>query len=191
MGKNTVATIGFVLALCITFQAMGEEEKGNGKGGCRDEIRKLCPDAKPGDGNMRECIQKHESSLSAACREKIKEKMEHAKEHKPCLEDALRLCKGIDPGEGRIMHCLREHESSLSSACKEKMQEGRKHNPCMEDMERLCKGVEQGEGRIMHCMREHEQSVSSACKEFMHKRKEHMEGKMGDGEKRQDKGRQE
>lgn len=191
MEKNTVAAIGFFLALCIPFQAMGEEEKGDGKGGCRDEIRKLCPDAKPGDGHMRECIQKHESSLSAACREKIKEKMEHAKEHKPCVEDAERLCKGVEPGEGRIMHCLREHESGLSSACKEKMQEGRKHNPCMEDMERLCKDAKSGEDGKRHCMREHEQSVSPACKGFMHERKEPMEGKMGRGEKRQDKAPQE
>ena len=35
---------------------------------CGDDIKKLCPDAKPGEG-LAQCLQQNESKLSQACKD--------------------------------------------------------------------------------------------------------------------------
>jgi hypothetical protein len=91
-------------------------------GPCAEEARRLCPDAKPGSGELRECMKKHEAEVSAACREnaaKAKARAHQAKD--ACAPDVERLCKGVKPGEGRVVGCLRKNEAQLSEACRATM----------------------------------------------------------------------
>jgi hypothetical protein len=101
-------------------------------GPCAEDARRLCPKAKPGSGELRDCMKKHESELSAACRENIakgKAKVQEAKD--ACAADVEKFCKGVKPGEGRVVGCLRKNEAQLSEACRAtlKNKEKPKHPP--------------------------------------------------------------
>ncbi|KAF0127219.1 MAG: hypothetical protein FD189_428 [Elusimicrobia bacterium] len=53
--------------------------RGEGKGVCAEDIQKLCKDVKPGEGRMRDCLQKNIKKLSEECQtrqEKVKERLE-------------------------------------------------------------------------------------------------------------------
>ena len=89
---------------------------------CEEEIKRLCPDIKPGDGRIAECARQHAKEFSPQCQkkhqemEKHKQALEHAK--KACHDDVQKFCKDADPGEGRIVRCLEEHEKNLSEGCR-------------------------------------------------------------------------
>jgi len=51
---------------------------GAGKAACRADVEKLCPDAKPGGGEIRKCLHEHKDELSDAC----KQAMAHRREHR-------------------------------------------------------------------------------------------------------------
>ncbi|HBA59985.1 MAG TPA: hypothetical protein DCZ92_04030 [Elusimicrobia bacterium] len=66
-------------------------KRGRGKatamaaGACKDDARKLCEGIKPGQGRVRDCLQKNQDKLSEGCKtrqEKIKDRKEN-KEEKP------------------------------------------------------------------------------------------------------------
>jgi hypothetical protein len=40
---------------------------------CKDDSAKLCKGTKPGEGRILQCLKQHESELSAACKEQMKQ----------------------------------------------------------------------------------------------------------------------
>ena len=101
-----------------------------GTGPCSDDIAKFCPDVKPGGGAIMDCLEKHETELSAACREhevkmhgkrgERKEMVqEYAKLRKTCGVEMNKFCRSTKPGGGRIIDCLNSHEKDLSGLCSE------------------------------------------------------------------------
>jgi hypothetical protein len=48
-----------------------KEEVREAKEACEGDAKKLCKDAKPGEGRILQCLKQHESELSTGCKEKI------------------------------------------------------------------------------------------------------------------------
>ncbi len=133
MKSQYVVTLILAATLSFTANLALAEDKPDGKSQssegarqgnrpCEEEIKRLCPDIKPGDGRIAECVRQHEKELSPQCRKKHEatEKRKQTREHaqKACHDDVQKFCKDVDPGEGRMVHCLEEHEKSLSEACR-------------------------------------------------------------------------
>jgi hypothetical protein len=133
MKSQHVATLILAAALALTANLVFAEDKPDGKPKspegarqgsrpCEEEIKRLCPDIKPGEGRIAECVRQHEKEFSPQCQkkhaemEKHKQAVEHAK--KACHDDVQKFCKDVDPGEGRMVRCLEEHEKNLTEGCR-------------------------------------------------------------------------
>jgi Cysteine rich repeat len=89
---------------------------------CRADIEKFCPNVKPGDGRVVECLRKHHEELPPTCRSRGQEVRERVQEaHEACQGDIAKYCKEVRPGEGHILACLKKHDKDLSAACKDAM----------------------------------------------------------------------
>jgi hypothetical protein len=87
---------------------------------CEDDIQSICPDVKPGSGNVLRCLRQSFFSVTPRCQELVRAAQEKVAEfQKACGADARRLCKGIRPGEGRVLACLASKEAELSPECRE------------------------------------------------------------------------
>lgn len=120
-----------VAALCLGL-AFGAYAAQSGKNPCSEDIAKFCKDVKPGGGAIMDCLEKHESELSDACKdyeatmkgrrvEKTEEVRALAKVRRFCRDDVTRFCKDIKPGGGGIAQCLGGHENELSTPCKDSL----------------------------------------------------------------------
>jgi len=133
MKSQHVATLILAAALSFTANLVFAADKPDGKPRspegarqgsrpCEEEIKRLCPDIKPGDGRIAECVRQHAKEFSPQCRKKHEEmeKRKQAREHaqKACHDDVQKFCKDIDPGEGQIVRCLEKNEKSLSEGCR-------------------------------------------------------------------------
>ncbi len=89
---SSVLSAGFICAGLI----LGFNTYATGTGPCAEDISKFCPNAKPGDGAIMECLEKHESELTDTCRmheakihnkrsEKIKIVQEQIKFRRACV----------------------------------------------------------------------------------------------------------
>ena len=58
--------------------------EGGMKGACKADVEKLCPDAKPGGGEIRKCLHDHEADLSDACKQAMARR--HARRHEKSSE---------------------------------------------------------------------------------------------------------
>ena len=95
---------------------------GAGFGPCKEEVQRVCPDVKPGEGRVVRCLEEKKADLSPACRDFLQQRRaEYRTARVACADDMKRLCAGIRPGQGRIAACLRRHEADLSPACKQEM----------------------------------------------------------------------
>lgn len=62
-----------VFAVSAFAQTSGGGKQG-AKGGnhpCREDVQKLCPEVKPGEGRIIACLKAHQAALSAQCQEKL------------------------------------------------------------------------------------------------------------------------
>lgn len=92
---------------------------------CADDIQSICPDVKPGQGNILRCLRTNLFSVSPRCQEVVKVAQEKAAEfEKACGQDAKKLCKGIRRGQGRVLACLESRKADLSPACRALMGPG-------------------------------------------------------------------
>jgi hypothetical protein len=121
---SSVLSAGFLCAGLI----LGVNTYAAGTSPCAEDISKFCPNAKPGDGNIMECLEKHENELTDACRmheAKIHNKRSERKEivqeqikfRQACRNDMSKFCGNAKPGSGEIVKCLNVHEKDLSSPC--------------------------------------------------------------------------
>jgi len=98
-------------------------------GACKDDMKKLCGDVKPGDGAMQDCMKSHEADLSQGCKDnmaEMKQKMEAKRKEmqEACKADIKQFCANVTPGEGREFACLKSYEDKISAGCKAKMPKG-------------------------------------------------------------------
>lgn len=122
----------FVVGISLLFfagMAGAEEPK---EGPCKEDIKKLCGDVKPGGGSVHACLKKNEGKVSEGCRTKMTEldtKMgamkAEFKEHIKAMRDACKgevekYCAKTPKGHGAKFHCLKENmdKPEFSSACK-------------------------------------------------------------------------
>ena len=99
------------------------EKGGKGKAACGADAAKLCPDAKPGDGKFRDCMEEHKAELSQGCRDFIASKHQEmaGKGKEACGADGAKFCAGMKPGDGKFGPCMKEHKDELSEACRKFM----------------------------------------------------------------------
>jgi hypothetical protein len=94
MTWNTLArtvTLGTALAVSSlgfaqTTPPPAPPEDGHGafakvREACHEDVARLCHDAKPGHGQIHECLKAHEAELSAGCRTAIEEARAHHHPH--------------------------------------------------------------------------------------------------------------
>ena len=123
-----VLAAGF-LCIGLMFGAGASAEVQNA---CSDDIAKFCKDLKPGKGTIMECLEKHETELTTACRD-YEEKMggsrierreavrAQVRLRQACGNELMQYCKDMKPEIG-MAGCLTENESKLSAACREALQ---------------------------------------------------------------------
>lgn len=112
---SNAATIGYAEAL------------GNLAANCGRDINRLCRRATLGGGQVAECLERHRSRVSAACKAASAEtaallrKRAHARAsvYKVCELDRLHYCGGIQPGDAQILSCMYASRNALSPQCRQ------------------------------------------------------------------------
>jgi len=91
-------------------------------GACKDDVQRLCPDARS-IGDRMKCLKEHEAELSGPCqqarkqaRQQVRQRLNKAKA--ACESDIAKHCPGVKEGEGRIVACLKGHVDDLTPSCK-------------------------------------------------------------------------
>ncbi len=95
-------------------------------GACKEDMKRLCGDIKPGDGRIHDCMKSHEAEISQGCKDNMAQMKEKHKEMRKeikeaCAADMKQFCANVTPGEGREMACLHSYSDKLSAGCKEKL----------------------------------------------------------------------
>jgi len=97
---------------------------------CSEDIAKFCQNIEPGMIALMDCLEKHESELTGACkefeatmggikaerRELVRERM---KFRQACLSDMSKFCIDGNPTQGGMLKCLKDHEKEISVSCNE------------------------------------------------------------------------
>jgi hypothetical protein len=139
---------------------------------CVTDAQKVCPDARPGNGSILQCLKAHPEAASPACQQNLST-LEQEKD--ACEADLKKLCPNeTQPGPGR-RQCMRAHYAEVSPDCKallSRMREGRENAreaiaSCRPDVQKFCAGVEKGGGRIIECLKTHQSELSPACSSAM------------------------
>ena len=102
---------------------------------CSADIAQFCKDVPQGD--LRNCLERHESKLSAACKaheatmektrvESREAKLENMKFRQACKDDMGKFCKEAS-AQGSPLQCLKEHKKELSTSCNESIQAMEEH----------------------------------------------------------------
>ncbi len=103
---------------------------------CSEDIAKFCPDVKAGEPAFLDCLERHESQLSDACkayeaklerprtesREMVRQQM---RIRQACRDDVAKFCKNLKPGGDGIAACLDAHENELSQPCRDAVEAAR------------------------------------------------------------------
>ncbi len=95
---------------------------------CASEMAAFCKDVKPGTPAMIECLEKHESMLSDACRayeEKMGGRRTESREdvrqermlRQACAAEIDKFCRNAGFGPGGMAACLNDHMNELSTPC--------------------------------------------------------------------------
>lgn len=118
-GRITLgAVLGFAAALSGSALAQAP--------GCKADLAKFCPAAKPGGGQVAACLKKYAAQLSVPCKQRVGQMKQILKEvNQACEEDIHFLCEGIQPGGGRIAACLKQSASEVSAGCKARIAEAK------------------------------------------------------------------
>jgi Cysteine rich repeat len=109
--------LGFFSVLVLTA-AGAMAQQGAARQVCAADIKQLCAEVKPGDGQLKACVKEHFSQLSASCRTAL---ISNVTITKSCKADAAQKCSGIEPGGGHIQTCMKEHFAELADPCKDSL----------------------------------------------------------------------
>jgi hypothetical protein len=120
----------FVVALLCLSMTFSTYAVAADKSPCAEDIAKFCKNIKPGTNAMMDCLEKHESELSDACKEyeakmggsrvEMREAVrEEKKFRQTCNDDIAKFCKDVNAGHGGLARCIKEHVNELSAPCRE------------------------------------------------------------------------
>lgn len=124
--------VGALLILGLMFAAASAADQNP----CSQDIAKFCKDIGPGRTAIMDCLERHESQLSDACKD-YEAKMEglrvewrevviqQKRVQQACRGDIVKFCNDVKPGSGGITTCLKEHASELSMPCKDAVEAAR------------------------------------------------------------------
>jgi outer membrane protein OmpA-like peptidoglycan-associated protein len=112
---STAATIGYAESLGKLAVACGKD------------INRFCRKANLGGGQVAECLERHQSSVSLDCKATSNEvgallrkrAAARASVRHVCELDRLRFCGGIQPGDAQILGCMYQARNSLRPACRQ------------------------------------------------------------------------
>lgn len=78
-GFGVVLSAGFlILSVTAAWAVDGPEGKGlrppKENAACKEEVKRLCPGIKPGEGRVLKCLREHKKELSEPCRNALDHK---------------------------------------------------------------------------------------------------------------------
>ena len=94
---------------------------------CGKDINRFCKKDNLGGGQVAECLERHRSSVSIACKATSdevgallrKRAAARASIRQVCELDRLKFCGGIQPGDARILGCMYQSRNVLNPACRQ------------------------------------------------------------------------
>ena len=115
-----------MMAMLVGLAGMTQPLFAHEEGACRDDVKKLCGEVKPGGGSIADCLKTLQADLSQGCKDNMaegKQKFEEKKKEvmQACQADLKQFCTNVTPGEGREFACLRAYDDKISAGCKEKL----------------------------------------------------------------------
>lgn len=122
-GKNVEAE-GAAMDTPIINRGFNEAVKIMGDG-CSKEVASFCGDIPLGEGRVLNCLNQHNTQLSAGCKQSIiqgKSTIEAALGNAnffgaQCGPDIERLCPGVQPGGGALLACLMDNINNTELRC--------------------------------------------------------------------------
>jgi hypothetical protein len=163
-------------SLAIALLAAVAATSAHAEDACKEDMKLLCPEVKPGSGRIMGCLREHQSQLTPPCSERLAANDAIAKKvvaefGLACRADVDRLCPAIEPGEGRVIGCLEQHQVDLSPSCEKEMKwfgETRERittvrKACAADATRLCGTAPHRAEALIECLETNEARLSSDC----------------------------
>jgi OOP family OmpA-OmpF porin len=94
---------------------------------CGKDINRFCRRANLGGGQVADCLERHQSSVSLDCKATSNEVAAllrkrtdaRASVGRVCELDRLRFCGGIQPGDAQILGCMYASRNALTPACQQ------------------------------------------------------------------------
>lgn len=94
---------------------------------CGKDINRFCSKASLGGGHIADCLERHQSRVSLACKATSNEVAALLKKRAAarasvrhvCELDRLRFCGGIQPGNAQILSCMYQARRSLRPVCRQ------------------------------------------------------------------------
>jgi outer membrane protein OmpA-like peptidoglycan-associated protein len=94
---------------------------------CGKDINRFCRSANLGGGQVADCLERHQSSVSLDCKATSgevaallrKRAAARASVSRVCELDRLRFCGGIQPGDAQILGCMYKSRQALSLPCQQ------------------------------------------------------------------------
>jgi hypothetical protein len=123
-----------IMAAALLYAGLmfGTDASAADKSACSADIAKFCQNIEPGMIALMDCLEKHESELTAACKEyeatmgggrvERRERVQQQTQFRQaCLNDMTKFCNDANPTQGGILRCLKDHEKEISVSCNESM----------------------------------------------------------------------
>ncbi|MCX5791356.1 MAG: hypothetical protein NTY45_03935 [Elusimicrobia bacterium] len=88
---------------------------------CAAELRKFCRNVQGGRAAQLKCLKRHETALSAACRNTAGRAGARPPDDQPCTTDIQKFCRDVQGGQAARMTCITQHSGVLSRACAAKL----------------------------------------------------------------------
>lgn len=105
-------------------------------GPCAEDIKKFCPNMKPGNNGVSNCLKQNHSKLSTWCKEQLAKASERMKMLQgkfsglkaACEPDVERFCKNIPRGQGQRLNCLQINKTrpEFTAGCKAELEKLKK-----------------------------------------------------------------
>ncbi|KXZ55868.1 hypothetical protein GPECTOR_2g1419 [Gonium pectorale] len=155
---------------------------------CRDDVANFCSAVESGEGRVHECLRKHRTQLSDACRKEELLLEEQEAENVQLVPGLLRTCRnerrtfcvGVAPGQARVFRCLAEKMSDpdFGEACRKEIttklqrrQANWKLDPtlrkaCKTSVQTLCAAEDAAnseEGLVYKCLASHYMDLDEGC----------------------------